>query len=150
MYQNSVNNVISSRAKLLQGLSKECFKMDYAATLASIPATSCSGERSFSGLRGIKSYPRSTMGHKGLNSVALINIQRAKRVRLCGTIAAKYSEINCKNFKIVQLGFSLEPDTMLDLLMCSTPSGGRHSMQDDCEISRYQCTKYSMTTLPQI
>ena len=49
-------------------------------------------------------------------------------VRLCGIIAAKYSKINCKNFKIVQLGLSLEPATMLDLLMCSTPLGGRHSM----------------------
>ena len=58
-------------------------------------------------------------------------------VRLCGIIAAKYSKINCKNFKIVQLGLSLEPATMLDLLMCSTPLGGRHSMQDDHEINRY-------------
>ena len=29
-------------------------------------------------------------------------------VRLCGIIAAKYSRLNCKNFKIVQLGLSLE------------------------------------------
>jgi len=58
-------------------------------------------------------------------------------VRLCGIIAAKYCKINCKNFKIVQLGLSLEPATMLDLLMCSTPLGGRHLMQDDREINRY-------------
>ena len=56
-------------------------------------------------------------------------------VCLCGIIAAKYSKINYKNFKIVQLGLSLEPATMLDLLMCSTPLGGRHLMQDDREIN---------------
>ena len=32
MYENSVNNDISSRAKLLQRLSKECFKMDYSTS----------------------------------------------------------------------------------------------------------------------
>ena len=35
------------------------------------------------------------------------------------------------------IGLSLEPATMLDLLRCSTPLGGRHSMQDDREINRY-------------
>ena len=74
--------------KLLQGWSKECFKMDcatynlctlyeVATILASIPATSCSAESSFSGLRRIKSYLPSTMGQKRLNSVALINIEHA-------------------------------------------------------------------------
>ena len=56
---------------------------------------------------------------------------------LWDNIAAKYSKINCKNFKIAQLGLSLEPATMLDLLMCSTPLGGRQSVQDDREINRY-------------
>ena len=50
-------------------------------------------------------------------------------------IAEKYSKINYKNFKIVQLGLSPEPATMLDLLMCSTPLAGRHLMQDDREIN---------------
>ncbi|CAH3139773.1 unnamed protein product [Porites lobata] len=40
--------------------------------LAVIPATSCSAERSFSGLRRLKTYLRSTMGQSRLNSLAII------------------------------------------------------------------------------
>ena len=42
--------------------------------LAVIPATSCSGERSFSALRRLRTYLRNTMGQQ---RVALINIERA-------------------------------------------------------------------------
>ena len=45
--------------------------------LAVIPATSCSAERSFSALRTLKTYPRSTMGQQRLSNIALINIERA-------------------------------------------------------------------------
>ncbi|XP_068692643.1 zinc finger MYM-type protein 1-like [Montipora foliosa] len=45
--------------------------------LAVIPATSCSAERSFSGLRRLKTYLRSTMGQSRLNSLAIISIERA-------------------------------------------------------------------------
>ena len=45
--------------------------------LATIPATSCSAERSFSALRRLKTCLRSTMGQKRLNSIALINVERA-------------------------------------------------------------------------
>ena len=45
--------------------------------LATIPTTSCSAERSFSALRRLKTYLRSTMGQKRLNSIALINVERA-------------------------------------------------------------------------
>ena len=45
--------------------------------LATIPATSCSAERSFSGLRRVKTYLRSTMGQERLSSIALICIERA-------------------------------------------------------------------------
>ena len=43
---------------------------------ATIHATSCSAERSFSGLRQLKTYLRSTMGQTRLNSVAILNIER--------------------------------------------------------------------------
>jgi len=43
--------------------------------LAVIPATSCSAERSFSALRRLKTYLRSTMGQK--RNIALVNIERA-------------------------------------------------------------------------
>ena len=36
--------------------------------LAVIPATSCSAERSFSALRGLKTYLRSTMGQQRVSS----------------------------------------------------------------------------------
>ena len=45
--------------------------------LAVIPATSCSAERSFSTLRRLKTYLRSTMGQQRVSNIALINIERA-------------------------------------------------------------------------
>ena len=47
-----------------------------AAILAVIPATLRSAKRSFSGLRQLKTYLRSTIGKKRLCSIALINIER--------------------------------------------------------------------------
>ena len=44
--------------------------------LAVIPATSCSAERSFSALRRLKTYLRSTMGQRRVNNIALLNIER--------------------------------------------------------------------------
>ena len=44
--------------------------------LRSIPATSCSSERSFSTLRRIKTYLRNTIGQDRLSSIALVNIER--------------------------------------------------------------------------
>jgi hypothetical protein len=45
--------------------------------LAVIPATSCSAERSFSALRRLKTYLRNTMSQTRVNSIALINMERA-------------------------------------------------------------------------
>jgi len=45
--------------------------------LAVIPATSCSAERSFSALRILKTYMRSTMGQQRVSNIALIHIERA-------------------------------------------------------------------------
>ena len=45
--------------------------------LAVIPATSrCSTERSFSALRRLKTYLRSTMGRQRASNIALINIEK--------------------------------------------------------------------------
>jgi len=41
---------------------------------ATIPVTICTSERSFSSLKRIKTYLRSTMGENRLNGLALINI----------------------------------------------------------------------------
>ena len=45
--------------------------------LAVIPATSCPAERSFSTLRRLKTYLRSTMGQQRVSNITLINIERA-------------------------------------------------------------------------
>ena len=45
--------------------------------LAVIPATSCSAERSFSALRRLKTYLRSTMGQQRVSNIAGFNIERA-------------------------------------------------------------------------
>ena len=42
----------------------------------SIPATSCSSERSFSALRRIKTYLRNRTGQDRLSNLALLNIER--------------------------------------------------------------------------
>ena len=49
---------------------------EVATILASIPATSCSAEQSFSALRRMKTYLRTTMAQERLNSIAIINIER--------------------------------------------------------------------------
>ena len=41
-----------------------------------IPATSCSAELSFSSLRRLKTYLRSTMGQERLSNLALLHIER--------------------------------------------------------------------------
>ena len=48
-----------------------------ASILATIQATSCSAERSFSTLRRMKTYLRSTMGQDRLHDLAIINVERA-------------------------------------------------------------------------
>ena len=63
MYENGVSEVLSVLYKVF-------------SILAAIPATSCSAERSFSALRHLKAYLRSTMGDRRLNSLGLINIER--------------------------------------------------------------------------
>ena len=59
----SVSDLLPSYSKLAQIFS-------------SIPATSCSAERSFSALWKIKTYLRSTMGQERLSNVAILNIKR--------------------------------------------------------------------------
>ena len=44
--------------------------------LCTLPVTSCSAERSFSGLKRIKTPLRSTMGNERLSSLALLHVHR--------------------------------------------------------------------------
>jgi hypothetical protein len=64
MFENGVHEVLPVVYKVF-------------SILATIPATSCSAERSFSALRRLKTYLQSTMGQERLNSIALMNVERA-------------------------------------------------------------------------
>lgn len=70
----------NNAAMLVQKMFKEGlhqvlpFLYEAISLLATIPATSCSAERSFSGLRRLKTYLRSTMGQERLSHLALLNI----------------------------------------------------------------------------
>ena len=102
MYQNSFD-ASSSQAKSAAGVVYKMFEdglrdllpvlYEVTSILASIPTTSSSAERTFSGLRCVKTYLRSVMGQQRLNSIALINIKRAYANR---TIATDMEQIiNC-------------------------------------------------------
>ena len=47
--------------------------------LCTLPVTSCSAERSFSGLKRIKTPLRSTMGNERLSSLALLHLDQGRR-----------------------------------------------------------------------
>lgn len=73
---------LSSAASIIQTISMRDLKnilpvfTEVAIILATIPATSCTAERSFSSLRRIKTYLRNRMGQERLNSLAILNIER--------------------------------------------------------------------------
>ena len=50
--------------------------------LCTLPVTSCSAERSFSGLKRIKTPLRSTMGNERLSSLALLHLHRDIDIRV--------------------------------------------------------------------
>jgi hypothetical protein len=54
--------------------------------LATLPVTTCSSERSFSTLRRIKTYLRSTMGSERLNGLAMLSIHRDIQVEVSAVI----------------------------------------------------------------
>ena len=55
-----------------------------------MPATSATAERSFSAIRRLKNYFRSTIGQERLNSVMLLNIhdKHADEINLCDVTRA--------------------------------------------------------------
>ena len=63
MYQNGLHYILPVLYKVI-------------SILATIPATSCSAERSFSVLRGIKTFLRSTIRQNRLSGIDVINIER--------------------------------------------------------------------------
>jgi hypothetical protein len=75
-------NALGSSSNLIQWLHLNKINdllpaySEVASYLGSIPATSCSPERSFSALRRIKSYLRAQMGQEHLLDISILHIER--------------------------------------------------------------------------
>lgn len=86
IYLNFVKNRTHQQETTASGIVQNLYQNDLhgvlpvfnrvASILAAIPVSSCSAERSFSSLRRMKTYLRSTMDQTRLNSLALLNIER--------------------------------------------------------------------------
>ena len=82
--ENPVSHEIKRAASLYEDGLHTVLPVFYKASsiLATIPAMSCSAERSFSGLRRVKTYLRSTMGQERLSSISLLCMERAYTNRI--------------------------------------------------------------------
>ena len=78
-----------------------------ASILATIPATSCSAERSFSALHRIKTFVRSTMGQDRLSSIAVINTESRKYANRC-RMTCKLGLLTYLGVEVIVLHTSLE------------------------------------------
>jgi len=72
--KNAVDGFVLCNGDLLPSIKK------LLQVMATLPVTTCNSERSFSSLRRIKTYLRSTMGVDRLNGLAVLNIHRDIRV----------------------------------------------------------------------
>lgn len=59
----------------LRGMLPELVKI--IRLILTVPVTTCSSERAFSGLRRLKTYLRSTMTSTRLNNIAVLNCHRS-------------------------------------------------------------------------
>lgn len=73
-FQDVVDFLKGDSGESLRVLLPEVTKLVKLAL--TVPVTSCTSERSFSGLRRLKTYLRSTMGQARLNHVALLNCHK--------------------------------------------------------------------------
>ncbi|CAL9706391.1 unnamed protein product [Knipowitschia caucasica] len=71
---DDVVNFLRRDGEYLRDMLPEIAKLVKLAL--TVPVTSCTSERSFSSLRRLKSYLRSTMGHARLNHVTLLNCHK--------------------------------------------------------------------------
>lgn len=99
---NNLSEIISFLKKeeneSLRNLLPEFIK--YLQIALTIPVSSCSGERSFSALRRLKTYLRSTMTQKRINDLALLNVYKDCEINI-DTIADEFikkSEVRRNTF----------------------------------------------------
>ena len=85
----SDNSVISSFDDLVAYLKKEQYLqallpelVKFVKIVLTVPVTTCTAERSFSGLRRLKTYLRSVMRQDRLNAVSIINCHRDEAMKL--------------------------------------------------------------------
>ena len=67
--------------------------------LCTLPVTSCSAERSFSGLKRIKTAMRSTMGNDRLTSIALLHLQRDVSVEV-PTVIDEFARLHPRRLEL--------------------------------------------------
>ena len=70
--------------------------------LCTLPVTSCSAERSFSGLKCIKTALRSTMGNERLTSLALLHLHRDIDVNV-GDIVDKFASRHARRLEVADI-----------------------------------------------
>ena len=87
----SVSAAISLCDETLFPNMRKLFKI-----FATLPVTSCTAERSFSVLRLIKSYLRSTMGNDRLNGLALLSIHKNIKLDYDAVILEYSSKYNTR------------------------------------------------------
>lgn len=88
-FQDVVNFLKGDQGEYLRTLLPEVTKLVKLAL--TVPVTSSTSEWSFSGLRRLKTYLRSTMGQARLNHVAILNYHKTlSRSRNLETIADQF------------------------------------------------------------
>ena len=78
MYWSGKTDIPKSAASTINQCNKLIFRNIFKLLqiICIIPVTSCESERSFSALKRLKSYTRTTMGQDRLNGLALMHIHR--------------------------------------------------------------------------
>lgn len=69
--------------------------------LCVLPVTSCTGERSFSSMKLLKSYLRTTMGQERLNGLALMNIHKSVIEITVPEVIDKFAQKNPRRLQLL-------------------------------------------------
>ena len=80
--------------------------------LLTLPITSCSSERSFSTLKRIKTYLRSTWGNERLTSLALMHIHRDVVPVCLQEMVDKFARLHPRRLKLMNMDTVTLPDTV--------------------------------------
>lgn len=96
---HNINGTVSDIVAWFQevDIRETTYKSVYeaVATFLVLPTTTASCERSFSGLRRVKTYLRSSMGQERLNSmiVSIAHLDILDRINVC-SVASEFTSLN--------------------------------------------------------